>query len=476
MTNFRTAKYMPDGTAIDDPNNATMLFDSQMTALTRLNRGVRNVAVLGDSITYDMWNLTSVATSPTTRNNDAVWLSDVTFEHMSHGWASWLGPLSLGALQVIYNGAASGAEVILGDAGDSGTATSLRQQVDELLAHPKWATTDEVVLMFGTNDTDGNNAQSVSLVIQTYAAQLARLAGKGITVCTIMPVDSSIEDGSSGGSSPRWAWIRRFNSALKQLARNSGGRIKMADCNGAVVDPTSATGRAKTGMLRDSVHPTTKAAQLMGAAVVSALMAGATSYPPPDWIVSNADDIALSNTPNGPLNIVPNGLFINGASPGTGWTANNFAGATGTNSLISSPTGLGQAVQFATTGAAKLDSFRLITANLSSLVAAGDRIFAQCWVRIPASSKVLPSLRLVVVVGGVTYLRSCMQNTTSAAYVEGPDGTFDVLMRTPELIIPSGSITNLQISMTGVYGGAAGPTNVLMAHAEGRKVLSDLVV
>lgn len=446
------------------------LSEAAVAAVQRAGRSVRNVAMLGDSITFDWWNLTSVSTSAATRNDDAVWLSDASFEHMNHGYASWLGPLSLGALQVTYNGAVNGAEVILG--GVSDLTFSLEQQVNDLLAHPKWKSIDEVVLMFGTNDSDANSTQSVALVIQAYAAQLARLAGKGITVCTIMPVDASIEDGSTGGSSPRWAWIRRFNSALKQFARNSGGRIKMADCNAAVVDPASATGRAKTGMLRDSVHPTSKAAQLMGAAVVAALMQGQSC--PPDWIVSNADDIALSNTPQGPLNIVPNGLFINGASPGTGWTHNNFVGATGTHSLVSSPTGFGQAVQFATTGAAKGDQFRVITANLSSLVATGDRLFAQAWVRIPASSKVIPSLRLVVVVGGVTYLRSCLQNSTLPAYIEGPDGTFDVLMRTPEIVIPAGSITNLQVSMTGYYGGAAGPTNVLMSHAECRKVLPDL--
>lgn len=431
-------------------------------------RATRKVAILGDSISYDWWSLTSVASA--NRNDASVWLTDRTFEQMAHGWASWVGPLSMGALEVIYNGAVNGAEVLTGQAGDGAPMSA---QVDALLAHPKWREVDIVACAFTTNDADASSTTNVSDIITAYLAQLARLASKTVVICTPIPVDSTVEDGSAGGSSPLWAHKRRLCDALRQMVRNSGGRFLLADFNAAVVDPASATGRAKTGILRDTLHPTTKGAALMGQEFVTAVMQNQTSRP--DWLTSNANDIALSNTPNGPLNIVPNGLFINGASPGAGWTFNNFAGATGTHSLVTNPTGYGQALRVASSGAAKSDSFRVISANLSSLVAPGDRLFAQMYVTVPANSKLIPSVRLVVAIDGVTYLRSALQAPGTASFIEAPDNAMNLLIRTPDLLIPAGtSITNVQVSMTAVYGAAGGPSNVDISHAEGRKVMPDL--
>ena len=59
MTNFRTAKYLPDGTAIDDPNKVTDITSAQAAILTAPG------ALSG--ITYDTnnravaWNIDGIA-------------------------------------------------------------------------------------------------------------------------------------------------------------------------------------------------------------------------------------------------------------------------------------------------------------------------------------------------------------------------------------------------------------------------------
>lgn len=413
--------------------------------------GLVNVALFGDSNTSAMNNA-----------------SGTTVEHQAHGYGSYIAPCSMQRVQVSWNSATGGQQVVP----TGGTTNCLSVQIDDFLASSDADTTSAAVVMMGSNDI----VTAPSTVASALLVQLKRLRPRKVYLCTIPPAAGTTNTSTAtydSAGTVRWQWIMRYNALIRQIARDHASWITLVDVHAIGVDSTSATAVAKTNYIYDSattgLHTSNYYALLIGQAIASAATSGLPSQY--DWTTSAADLSTLAASAiEPPTNVLSNGLITAGSGTGTGWTLSNGVSATHTPSIVSNPNGYGSCQQLAATMTAANDYVRASNSGWNTRLSNTDSIFGQVWVRLPADTVCAPRLYMSVVCGGVTYVATCFANTMNNAGANLP--AVDMLVRTPILTLPgSGSITSADFQLTNFAKGA-GTGDILFGQAEVRRIVS----
>lgn len=421
-------------------------------AAADFSSGFANLAIVGDS-------------------NDSAMLnrSATVLEHQAHGWGTWVGPQSFQRVQVVWNEATGGQEILP----DPGQTNGLATQIDNFLSSPVAAVTTHVSIKMGTNDAD----TQPSVVAQELARQVKRLDGYRVLLHAVPPAGAGANSQTTfDGITTRGQWIMRMNQYIKQIAKNNPFWITFIDDYGIMVDSASATGQAKAGMLYDDatvgLHYNNLTAQRISQAVVNSICKGMPEQY--DWLTSAGDVSSLqAGVTEKSMNINPNGLFTASAGGlGTGYTESVNAGVTHTASIVAHPNGFGNCQQLSISATAQNGFSRLQGPSFNTQLSPGDSIWGQMWIRIPGNSGLCaPRLLLTVVVDGVTYTRTCFANVmANAAQIDG----CDLLVRTPTLDLPAGvavTTANLQLTNFAYQAGTAN-SNLLVGQVECRKIIN----
>jgi lysophospholipase L1-like esterase len=162
-----------------------------------------------------------------------------------------------------------------------------------------------VHVLAGVNDLAGSRTPAQVLADFTTIHQKAKSAGITLIAGTVCPVASGLATAAT--VSPN---ITAYNKLLKKYCQANG--IPLADYYSALVDPTSANGYAKTGVIQsDNLHPTGYGHSLMGAQLSPILN---TLFTPLDTMPTSQADAgaAAGNFFSNPMHIT------SAAATGTG--------------------------------------------------------------------------------------------------------------------------------------------------------------
>lgn len=172
----------------------------------------------------------------------------------SNGWMTYLQLLSGWAFEVAYNGAQSGD-----------TAENALARLDE---HCLSVEADWVFMQLpGINDTSiGNGPVSEDVTRWAQRAIVDRIlsSGRKLLLLTTTPVQT----GESRANLQAMARTLRLNNDMKRYLAGRAGAI-VVDAYQLIVNPTNATGLARTGVLRssDNIHYSQQGAYVVGLAV-----------------------------------------------------------------------------------------------------------------------------------------------------------------------------------------------------------------
>lgn len=472
MTNFRTAKYMPDGTAIDDPNELFALSQTQISGVLAASpqRYSIGVGLFGDSMTHNAFY--TDGTSPDGATPSAYWVDGALNNYSrASGWPSWLGPLSFQRIQIVGSWARQTNGIL--DQGSTPAGYPLSVQVTQALASSRWAQVQRALIMLGTNDTEFTiNACATELL-----AQIARL-GKPVTLVAPPPRQGTVTT-VVGDSLAWWAWLLEWRATLKRIADQSNGWISFVDGYRVLCSPTTSPDVMQAGYLladASNLHTNNAGAYLIADAVVKSILPtgidGDLDMWPNNSSAVDTNAVLLDQGVRNPLMVVGAGGTLTGFSGGTAatdtpqyFTTAKVGTPTSTvASLVTSPYGgFGQHVEIQP--ASNGDGFTVASASFhnagrTQFLEPGDMAWAQCIVTLDAES-VYPksiSLRLNPYTGAVNYFYMALDLAPTYIDVALPlSGAKSFLLRTPTFIVPAGVTFTSLISRAGVYyAGAAG--------------------
>jgi lysophospholipase L1-like esterase len=328
-----------------------------------------------------------------------------------------------------------------------------------------------VVLLCGINSlrTGGETDTQTFAAIKKVADDIV---GRGIKLilCTILPLgsgDAFFNTVVGGLTTPQR--IRSVNRQLKAYAYTTNG-IYLADTYQAIIDPTSATGAARSTYTYDNLHPSPIGAYSMAIEISSAAARiGASRIA---LISSTAESIALDanskNMINNPLFYAGSGYNVGpGVTEGSGvgtsvagsWRAAVGGTATAVATLVPRTVAtdgdtFGNNQVLTITSAANGDSGTLITnITFANQIAAGDVVHGE--LELTVSSMVnLKSIAVVMsaTVGGVQYQWYWNVDSSSAVLPTA----FKVTIKTQKFVIPAGTVTAFFLSTVASFSGVGG--------------------
>jgi lysophospholipase L1-like esterase len=416
------------------------------------NRQVRNpentLIFMGDSIAGSSYSETATSSA-----------------YLDFGFMSWAQALSGARFEILNPNAAQG--------GTTSRTWVTRVDTEVLPYAPGW-----VVCYLGTNDVGSDIPYEES--IANFGSIFDRILQNGsrLVVCTVIPYGAANPLVTVARNTAR----NRLNAWLAQYCSLNPGAY-LVDTFAIVADPASATGAARANFLYDNLHPSALGARAMGSAVAAVLS---------QYTVDSAAHVSgftdnWAYDPNA-LNKISNPLFnsatgVAGAtSPGAGttitatsiareWTVQSVAGGTSTTvcTTPAAPDGIGNAQRLVISGTNATDEITLRTGSLAAArLVEGDVLYGECFVRITSASA-LEGVRLTWLynVNGVGRTISCM----SPQFQAYDQANADLLvLRTPTFVVPPGTLTSGQLTLTAFFGGAGGAT-IDVWRAALRKIL-----
>ena len=390
------------------------------------------VAILGDSITY--------------QNNDCGSTTQLINE--AQGYMTWLNALSN---QRYYFPVAGANDVFT--AGNYGVSGERLDAMKVRLSPVLEYNPDIVIFLGGTNDLV-NTARTYAQMTADAQTIIETFTSRGIFVAVMPILPRSVWSSLTAGE----ILVRRrvqynYNTWLKKYARTNR-LVGLADPTRDWIDQASANGDPLAEVTKDSLHPSPMGAYYMGKALARVLN---PLFPPamPSRVSSILDVYEATDNPQG--NLVINGLMAGTAGTnGTGssgtvadnWTASRTTGATLTGvcsktTLVideaTNQTAVAQRIVLATAGAgATGEAFRLApSATISSTVAAGDRVYMECVIKMSGVTGNLIGIvpELNVTTSGTTELVRDLDRHQSPAVM--PRVTETLTLRTPEWTLPA---------------------------------------
>lgn len=405
--------------------------NDNISGLSSLDNGViqlRNantLAIIGDSISAD-WRFISADSN----------------SRQANGFISWAQAFSGDRLTVVSDNSVGGSGVTANLGGVQMSTT----QVDAAIA----SGAGHVLLMGGINDLGAS--VSVAAIQAAFLTIINKLVEKNITVwwCTILPLNAT--------TTAITANILFLNSWIRQQCSTRFAKkgVVCIDTWSKAVNPASATGSYITNGTADNVHPTNLCAYYVGkevARVWNLFIPQSQSL-----LGSNIDNVGFSTATN---NVLTNGLFLTGASPGTGFTLTATGSAVNTsNSLVARADGYGNDLQVACTFSANGELVRVQSGDLKANVVNGDTIVAECELTITSPVNLKNISFSINTFGTQNVTAASMRFDTGASIVAMPEG-FTVILRTNPITINdalNGVRTSIDTRLALTGGGVGGCT------------------
>lgn len=323
-----------------------------------------------------------------------------------------------------------------------------------------------VFLNVGTNDIFGASATAAATyAITEQICDIIRKTGKVLVLSSVIAPNSSL----SGYSNAKAAELVKYNQLLQKYSSENDG-VYFVDTFGSVVSPSSAVIETPAGYLYDSNHENNLGGYLEAKAYVSVLsgiVPARTGLLASSNAATSALDASIPQLQQNPLNTGTAAITATGYS---GTTANNQlananfvrgGGATAVLSSVTRPDGYGQNIKFACTFTANGDSLELRGNSYHAQVAAGENYFAACEVKYtgPSGADLVAAnnlkgvyLSIQATVGGTNYF---VQDMFIASSDVAMIASNTLVLKTPILTIPAGSVTVFRMNVTIIGAGVS---------------------
>lgn len=391
-----------------------------------------------DTSTYT-YTVTGTPVSPATPGAAGSFSMSALARPADRGWFIWANMLLGWPFEIVHNAAMGGERT---------TALDGHITRDVLPYDADW-----VLVSFGINDIAADT--SATTIIDNLTAGCARLLadGRKVLLTTLVP----LHYGSASYTVARAHAVMVVNRALIDYARVTPG-VYLADLFGPMVDPAQSIMTIKSGY-GDGIHPYAIGGYAIGKqfatdfADVFPLQLGLPQSAVEDWTVNNTERQICAN----PLFQGASGTLSGGptGTVATGWTLLQSGTLTVVGSVEARADGIGNDQVITCSGGSGTSNVYLYnTTNLSGRVSAGDQIFSI----------------VEISVSGLTALRTIQStlpstiNGNAATLGAGligdattfPQGDMTIVLRSPAITVPAGSITNLlhQIQFVFNAGGA----------------------
>lgn len=269
--------------------------------------------------------------------------------------------------------------------GVAGDATShLLLRMSEILA----STSSKYNLLIGTNDArNGITIAAYSANLLDIVTQMLK-AGKTVDLCTVPPF---LGNPPSGTTATCNQLIVGYNAYIRSLCRNDP-RLTLHDGYAALVDGTSATAAALTGMIvaADGTHFTPLGAYTYGA-VIAANCTSRLSLST-DKVCTMLDSYAVDSTNK---QLLANPLMqgtsggVSGGTTGsvpTNWTVTMASATSCVASIAAKANGVGNDLIGTLVATSTSSRMRFDSESLTSKVVAGHTYFIEADVLIDAAS------------------------------------------------------------------------------------------
>lgn len=338
------------------------------------------------------------------------------------------------------------------------------QTSQEILAR----TTDDVLnnpmgvpdfCMFCAGVNDALNGVAIATTQANIVSIISTLRNGGVEpiACTLPPIATT----ATGYSTTVRGFYLQLNSWLRSYCKRNN--IKLVDLYGAWVNPTDANGSWATNYATsDGIHPSPLAVQALALATLKTDVQSWTPAVQPNAIAI-VDTYAVSTS-----SLQMNAYPLTGGSGGTGSgtvatgyiVAVTGAAAT-TNTVPSRSDGYGsnQKMVMVSTNANDSVTFRFTSAQgttYAGQVSAGDKIKLQVVVDltdITALSRF--DLWMEFTNAGTTFFS---YGTTQSSGTNWTADMANMVIETPEVVVPTGGLTTLNMQLRGQFSGAGGAT------------------
>jgi lysophospholipase L1-like esterase len=363
---------------------------------------------------------------------------------------------------------------VLWNAGIGGNTTAqmlARVDADVIARNPTWCS-----VMGGINDVSTLTAAQTVVNLQAIYQKL-RNAGIRVIAHTITPLTT----GHANFTAANTQKIMEINSRIRQECKLYPDMV-LVDSHAALVDPNSATGVARTGVIAtDNIHPSAKGSRLIGEAFANAVGG---------FIPANVTSVS-SAADNRGVNAASTNLWPALPSTATGGTlAGTATGAPPSGfkvmSNAGSPTVAGSAVartlaadgddfgyncRMEFTPAAANDAARITQASSgwASTVAAGKAYVLEASINVSGVagsnlSKFYAQVQFVV--DGVNYFAYFMQpsNTTFT------DKDFQGVIRSVPFVLTGAAATNIVVSVDAIASAAGSKVTIDMGRVSVREL------
>lgn len=344
-------------------------------------------------------------------------------------------------------------------------------------------------VLVGTNDFR-NSTRTVDQVLSTCVNDIyVPLIGSGATVyaMSVPPLGATDTPGNGLTVAQVNSNITQFNAALSAYCAATPGMV-FVPTHGAIVDTTALTGVALAAKLEDQIHPSPRGAYAMGKVLADAMRPNVKAWStlPTSPADTQATFAGSSNIAENPLLLAGTGGTVGsgvtegsgaGTSVAQGWRVQKFGSATCAASLVARTDAadgdtLGNNQRLTLAFSVNNDSAQIEPASVATLagrVSGGDRIYAECAIKVTNCPTTLKRLNLTLsyTVDGVTY-SAVMGYGTISNNLPTEDGTY--VYRTPIVRLPSGSVTSINPVVFVQSSGAASSFTVDVGRFVVRKV------